>query len=448
MEWNQLFSSVRLGQEHFKPKIVQGRTEFQKDFDRIAFSSPFKRLQNKTQAIPLPETELIRNRLTHSFETSIVGRSLGETVGEAILSRETILAGTGITKYDFGSIVAAACIAHDIGNPPFGHAGEDAISEFFQNEKNALYLDGLTVKQAADLRNYEGNAAGFRIIAHTLPGASELNGGFNLTYSTLATFAKYPKESLPVLKKTGKASEKKYGFFQSEKDSFGRIARELGLIDKSDAEGCRWNRHPLAFLVEAADDICYHLIDFEDGYEMGLIPFAIIEEKFKALIGEKFHRMNFYAKMHDPKEKVVFLRSMAFGALVAESAELFLSHERDILNGTFDEPLTKLIPSKDILKAIESATRNLIYMHTPILEVEAAGFKVVDGLMGTFMKAVTNNSSSWSRKIRSLIPLPYLIPEGQAFDMYTQALNITMYIASLSDKEALRLYRSLSGISL
>ncbi|MDX5348975.1 MAG: dNTP triphosphohydrolase, partial [Hymenobacteraceae bacterium] len=274
MEWQKLISKKRFeaqeGSNYQTNESVRG--EFQVDYDRIVFSTAFRRLQNKTQVMPMPESDFVHTRLTHSLETSVVGRSLGRNAGKAILEKHPELAQEkNLSDADFGDIVAAACLAHDIGNPPFGHSGEDAISAYFCSDAGNQFIKNLNDAQRADLTNFEGNAAGFRILTYTYPSQCDMPGGLRLTYTTLATFTKYPKESLPQLKGTPHTSEKKYGFFQSEKPRFQQIAQELGLLSKNSSQAF-YHRHQLSFLVEAADDICYRIVDFEDGLKLGLIP--------------------------------------------------------------------------------------------------------------------------------------------------------------------------------
>ena len=269
MNWDQLLSLKRYGDtnKRLRKEQNEARLGFEVDYDRIIFSSEFRSLQDKTQVVPLSKTDFVHTRLTHSLEVSVVGRSLGRKVGELLLKKhphlETI---HGYKMNDFGAIVAAAALAHDIGNPPFGHSGEKAIGAYFREGKGAIFKSYFTDKEYQDLCDFEGNANGFKILTESRIGRE---GGLRLSYATLGAFMKYPKESLPK-KPTAHIADKKYGFFQSEKDMFSDVANELGLISRS-TEHISFNRHPLAYLVEAADDICYTIIDFEDGINLGLI---------------------------------------------------------------------------------------------------------------------------------------------------------------------------------
>lgn len=269
MQWEQLLSLRRQGDTNKRLRIEQDETRlgFEVDYDRVIFSSAFRSLQDKTQVIPLSKTSFVHTRLTHSLEVSVVGRSLGRTVGKAILEKHPhLLKVHGYQFNDFGAIVAAAALAHDIGNPPFGHSGEKAIGNYFLNGKGKRFKSKLTEKEYQDLVDFEGNANGFKILTESKNG---VEGSLRLSYSTLGAFMKYPKESLPK-KPTSHIADKKYGVFQSEKEFFVEVAQELGL-QKKDASQLSFNRHPLAYLVEAADDICYTIIDFEDGINLGLI---------------------------------------------------------------------------------------------------------------------------------------------------------------------------------
>jgi dGTPase len=448
MNWERLISKKRFDAqtiEHATDESVRG--EFQRDYDRLVFSTPFRRLQNKTQVMPMPESDFVHNRLTHSLETSCVGRSLGRMVGKVLLERHPAIleAHPGMLESDFGDMVAAACLTHDIGNPPFGHSGEDAISSFFRSPEAATYLTGLTPAQIADLQNFEGNAAGFRIITHTYPGQSTGSCGMRLTYSTLATFTKYPRPSDAVVKGTKRASEKKYGFFQSEQAHFSKIAQELGMLPAGENA---YHRHPMAFLVEAADDICYRIIDFEDGCRLGLIPFEQAKELLHPLLNErpgKVHSTTF----HDWREQLGVWRAVIINHLIYECAGIFLEHEAEILNGTFDQSLINLVQHKAALDEIKKISIDRIYRHRPVLEIEAAGFEVLGGLLEAFLKAAFDPSAGRHRKYLDLVPDQFLGPQRQfSPDAYEKILNITDFISGLTDSSAISLFRKIKGIEL
>ncbi len=422
------------------------RSVFQMDYDRIVFSSAFRRLQNKTQVLPFPKSDTVRNRLTHSLETASVGRTLGNIVGEKIVTKypglQTELA---IQATDFGHLVSAACLTHDIGNPPFGHSGEAAISAYFKSEKAKAFIQDLTAKQQADLQNFEGNASGLRIIAHTLSKQSAIEGGLRLTLGLYGTFTKYPKESLPKRKKEGLASLKKFGIYQSEIPMFEQeIAAKLHLIPQHTSEGKAWKRFPLTFLVEAADDICYHIIDFEDGYNMGYISFDTIEERFKALLEWDKRKAQRYAQIFAPKEKVNYLRSLAINELVKQVAAVFLTNEEAIVKGEVDTPLLDLLP-KEMQKNLQEIIKESvgkIYQSDTVLRIEMAGMKVIPNLLHHFVGAVL--APKKHKQLHKLLPEAYKSGETT----YEKILNATMFISDMTDRQAVELYKNLNGIEL
>jgi dGTPase len=443
MNWEKLLSRKRYEeQDKAKESEESARGAFQRDYDRIVFSSAFRRLQNKTQVMPMPESDFVHTRLTHSLETSCVGRSLGRVVGKDILQKYPGLEQQSwVNESNFGDIVAAACLAHDIGNPPFGHSGEDAISAYFQSGAAQAFLAPLNPAQRADLQNFEGNAAGFRILTHTYAAQSNLPGGLSLTYTTLATFTKYPKESLPVLKGTARTSEKKYGFFQSERAWFDVIARELGLLAKGDAGQAFYHRHPLAFLVEAADDICYRIIDFEDGCKLGLIPQEKAQQLLLALIDEPGRKSSL--TFYDWREQIGYYRALIINKLINETAAIFQAHESRILAGTYDKPLISEVKGKAVLDEIKELSIRSIYRNRPVLEIEAAGFEVLGGLLDIFLQAVFEPLSRRNQKMLDLIPDQYLAMNRQVPpDAYERILHITDFISGLTDQAAKSLLSS------
>lgn len=449
MQWQKLLSPVRYETKSKQQDKNANRSAFEKDIDRVIFLESFRRLQNKTQVIPLPEDAFVHNRLTHSLEVSSVGRSLGKLVGEAIINRYPELSENDIDPLHFGAIVAAAALAHDIGNPPFGHAGEKAISEFYKYGTGAKYQSELNEKQWHDLSNFEGNAHGFRLLTNSVSGIA---GGARLTFATLATFSKYPKESYP--KSTNKnASGKKYGFFQSEKEMFLSIADKVGLISHSDnLNDLKWSRHPLAFLVEAADDICYTIIDFEDGYGLGIIPFELFEELMIPISGKYFDKKR-YLQIAAEKEKVSYLRALAINNLIYSLSGIFITHEKEILNGEFDEPLMDRSELKLLVKRIIKISAEKIYNSPTVVEIEMAGFEVIKGLLEIYTEAINavfeGNPSYYHAKIVQQLP-------DECFDknrvpdqkLYLRLLKVTSYVASMTDAQAITKYRQLKGIEL
>lgn len=446
--WDKLISKKRFDttdKKYTSDESVRG--EFQRDYDRIVFSPAFRRLQNKTQVMPMPESDFVHNRLTHSLEASVVGRSLGRIVGKSILERHPLLAQEkNIQEADFGDIVAAACLAHDIGNPPFGHSGEGAISAYFQSEEAQPYLTALTAAELDDLVRFEGNAAGFRVLTYTYPAHCSLSGGLSLTYTTLATFTKYPKESLPVMAGTKNTSEKKYGFFQTEKAWFNTIAQELELLPKGQADEVFYHRHPLAFLVEAADDICYRIIDFEDGLKLGLIPQEAGMDLLRRILNDAPGRKSSLT-FYDWREEIGYLRARIIGKLIEETTKVFLEHEPEILAGAYDQPLINELACKPVLDEIKNLSVSQIYQNRPVLEIEAAGFEVLGGLLDACIKAVFKPESKRHRKLAALIPPQFIHLPGGATD-YERIIHITDFVAGLTDQAAINLFRKIKGIEL
>jgi dGTPase len=440
MNWIQLLSSYRLGQKESSSE--QSRSAFEQDYDRIIFAHPFRRLQDKTQVHPLPEQDFVHTRLTHSLEVSSVGRSLGKRVGETILQRHPELQ-ESFSLFDFGAIVAAASLAHDLGNPPFGHAGEDAISDFFHHHSfGQSFKTKVTEAEWAELISFEGNAQGFRIL-------NKSQYGLKLTCATLGAFTKYPCPARFPARDKNKKSQKKFGFFEAEQKIFTEVATQLGLSGGDDHV---WSRHPLAFLVEAADDICYSIIDLEDGCRLGLVSFDETVDLLAPVLKDKLNRNKLIGK-RGLNEKVGVLRAMAIGELIEACTKVFLDHEQDILAGKFDQALTDLCEFKDALKEISKVSIQKIYRARQVVEIEAAGHEVLPGLLHEFTRSgLCLMQNVKSRKYQNLILLlPEEIQEAivQApNDHYTMLRHTIDFISGLTDRHALSLYRKIKGISL
>ena len=450
MDWKQLLSTKRLGRENYTyDSSSKYRTVFQQDSDRILFSSAFRRLQNKTQVYPFPKSDYVRNRLTHSLETSSVGRSLGNIIGSFVLENHPELH-RDYSFSDFGAIVSAACLAHDLGNPPFGHSGEDAISSFFRSGEARQYMSNLTDVQIADLQNFEGNAAGFRIIANTPTAKSEIPGGLALTYPCYASFIKYPKGSLPKLEDKNYASLKKFSYFDSEKQIFKKIFAELGIAERNINGAVFSKRYPLAFLVETADDICYTLIDYEDGFHEGLLTFDEVEDVFLSIVINEWNSFrDQYNKIWEKTSKINYLRSKAINSLIHQAAQVFMENEHGILNSDFDQSLVEKIPSAKIINFIKKDSYDRIYGCEAVVKIEVSGYKALPQLLSIFIDSVFNPQKPGNKKIFKLIPDLYLDKGRKQFESdYEKLLNITMYISGLTDKHAVELYKQLNGISL
>ncbi len=444
MNWLSLLSHKRLGNEHRYVALGNqptSRSEFEVDFDRIIFSYPFRRLQDKTQVVPLPEHDFVHTRLTHSLEVSSVGRSLGKIGGKYILETHAELKEAGYTEFDFGAIVAAASLTHDIGNPPFGHAGEKALSDYF----NKINPADITDKEYFDLQNFEGNAQGFRILA------DPLFQDLKLTYASLGAFAKYPCESLLAEKDKTRKSQKKYGFYQSEKEIFKTIATELGLTSLSDKD-ITYTRHPLVYLVEAADDICYLIIDLEDAYRMKVISYTQFVDMVAPLLRKNFDEKKL-AAMNDENQQIGLLRALAINQLVTECAEVFMQNEGAILKGEFDKALSDNIPSHSYTEQIGKYSFEHIYNSQKVLEIQAAGFEVLPGLMEIFMDALedyaAHGKKAAAKHINIIRMLPKHITEHSFIDtssFYTRSRKVLDFVSGLTDKYAVSLYRKLKGI--
>jgi len=441
MIWRTLLSIQRKGQKKGASNGTS-RSAFEQDFDRIIFSHPFRRLQDKTQVHPLPEHDFVHTRLTHSLEVSSVGRSLGKRVGEVILQRHPDLE-PAVSLFDFGAIVAAAALAHDLGNPPFGHAGEDAISDFFRHHPaGQRFRQHVSDEQWNDLTRFEGNAQGFRIL-------NKDQYGLRLTSACLGAFTKYPcPASLPE-RDPHRKSQKKFGFFQSEKAAFSEVAAELGLHPLAPGS---WCRHPLAFLVEAADDICYSIIDLEDGCRLGLVSFDDTVDLLSGILREKLDRQKLKTR-GDLNERLGMLRAMAIGELIEATADVFLEHEQALLEGTFDKALTDLCIFADPLKEISTVSIARIYHARHVVEIEASGHQVLPGLLEEFSETGTQLlAGKTSRKHHNLgLLLGTDIAStitSRPDDPYMMLRAIIDFISGLTDRHALSLYRKIKGISL
>ena len=438
--WLKLLSPDRLGAQGALAADAhvghsQDRSRFQQDYDRIVFTSAFRRLKDKTQVFPLAQSDYVRTRLTHSLEASCVGRSLGAMVGRAIVDRHGLA--PDVHPSDFGAVVAAACLAHDIGNPPFGHAGEDAMRAWFA--AHPQYLEGLSAAEREDLLNYEGNAQGFRILTHLQNPSNP--GGLQLTCAVLATFAKYPRGSYLAQPLPGK-SARKFGYFAAEAALFAQVAETVGLIPR--APGA-WFRHPLTFLVEAADDICYLVVDIEDGVQQGCVTPAQAETLLLDLAGgpQAASKLKY---LDDPKRRIEYLRARAIGRLVDEAARVFLENEAAILDGSFDQALFDVSPAGDSLAAVRQVAEEQIYNARQVMEVMAAGYEVISGLLDGYVVGACEPQNSRHRVWRNLLPADF---EPRAGDSnYLRLLQVADMIAGMTDSYAVSAYRRLKGIEL
>lgn len=443
MNWKQLISNKRLGQESRHAIRHDDRSEFKRDYDRLIFSAPFRRMQNKTQVFPLPGSIFVHNRLTHSLEVASVGMSLGNDVAHCVMKTRPELADTLFTQ--IGTIVSTACLAHDMGNPPFGHSGEKAIQTFFTEGKGAYLKDRLSPELWNDITHFEGNANAFRLLAHRFKGRRD--GGFVMTYTTLASIVKYPFASALAEKGHGK-----FGFFCTEADIFSRIADDLGIIRKS-ADGCpaEYARHPLVYLVEAADDICYEIMDIEDAHKLKIVTY----EETKRLFLDFFDEMgqnHIMQRIHDEEitddnEKVIYMRACVINALERACVDAFMRHEDEIMRGEFSGSLIDSIDDR-LVKAYHNCTelsKKRIYKSKPVLDVELSGFKIMDSLMEVMTEAAVNPQRFYSRQLISRVSSQYDI---SAPDLETRIMAVIDYISGMTDVYALDIYQKINGISL
>jgi len=452
MNWQQLLSLKRFGDTQKRLRKLQDETRlgFEVDYDRIIFSSAFRSLQDKTQVVPMPITvgssrEFAHTRLTHSLEVSVVGRSLGRIAGQKVLEKHPHLSSDlGYRFNDFGAIVAAASLAHDIGNPPFGHSGEKAIGTFFKSGNGLKYRFELTEKEYQDLVDFEGNANGLKLLTESRNG---VEGGLRLSYATLGAFMKYPKESLP--KKTTKhVSDKKFGFFQSQKSVFNDLVEELDLIRKDDVKNIRYHRHPLTYLVEAADDICYTIIDFEDGINLGLISEDYALEYFIKLVKDRINTKK-YNQLDAMQDRLSYLRALAINTLIQDAICIFEENEADILSGNFDVALLDKSKYEAQINDIIGLSISNIYQSNEVLEKELAGYRIIAEILEVITSALMHTKNGKATNYDALImkTLPNEFKDDTA-STYKTLLNAACYVASLSDSAAVHLHQTILGRKL
>ena len=441
MNWEQLLSLKRFGDTNKRLRKEQDNTRlgFEVDYDRIIFSSEFRSLQDKTQVIPMSKTDFVHTRLTHSLEVSVVARSLGRIVGKEVLKKHPQLKDAlGYQANDFGAIVASAALAHDIGNPPFGHSGEKAIGDFFKSGEGVKYKAQLEPEEYQDLCDFEGNANGFKIVTQSRQGRE---GGLRLSYATLGAFTKYPKASLPK-KPTNHIADKKYGFFLAEKDAFTDVAEELGLLKRGESS---YSRHPLAFLVEAADDICYTIIDFEDGINLGLIQEEFALEYLINLVRNSINTEK-YNTLNNTQDRLSYLRALAINTLINEASQIFIKNEEAILKGEFSKSILDLSQYQAQIKDIISLSVEKVYHSKEVIDKEIAGFQVLTTLISLYTNAVNNsfnNEASTYDKLL-LMDLPDTINFNQT-SLYSRLLNVCHFVSLLSDTKATLRFSKIKG---
>ena len=442
MEWKQLISNKRFGQEHKHAERHDDRSEFKRDYDRLIFSSAFRRLQNKTQVFPLPGSIFVHNRLTHSLEVASVGMSIGNDISRRVIQKRPELKDTLVEE--IGTIVSAACLAHDLGNPPFGHSGEKAIQTFFSEGPGQKIKSMVSSEFWDDITHFEGNANAFRILTHRFKGRRQ--GGFVMTYSMLASIVKYPFASCLA------GNHGKFGFFASETESYRKIADELGIFCKSaPGEPLKYARHPLVYMVEAADDICYEIMDIEDSHKLKILSFAETEHLllsfFDEEIQQKIRQRIIDEELTDENEKVVYMRASVIGKLENECVAAFLAHEEEILAGTFEGSLIDHISErqKKAYKECEKISYSKIYQSKPVLDIELSGYKIMATLMEVFVEAAVNPSRFNSKQLLRRVSSQYDIENE---NLEERIMAVIDYISGMTDIYALDIYQKINGISL
>ena len=443
MNWKQLISNKRLGQEYRHAKLHDDRSEFKRDYDRLIFSAPFRRLQNKTQVFPLPGSIFVHNRLTHSLEVASVGMSLGNDVAQQLIKgRYPELKDSMFEQ--IGQIVSTACLAHDLGNPPFGHSGEKAIQTFFTEGPGRTLQQEVSPAFWSDITHFEGNANAFRLLTHQFCGRRP--GGFVMTYSTLASIVKYPHASTAAGKKG------KFGFFDTERENYQRIADEMGILRLSgENEPLRYARHPLVYLVEAADDICYEIMDLEDAHKLKILSYGETEQLLLGFFDEmgkkRIVQRILDEQVTDPNEKVVYMRACVIGLLEHECVKTFIENEEAILSGTFQGSLIDHISPlpREAYKQCASLSVQRIYKSKPVLDVELSGYKIMETLMEQMVSAVLNPNRYYSQQLIGRVSSQYDI---NADDLETRLMAVIDYISGMTDVYALDVYQKINGISL
>jgi len=442
MDWTKLLSVKRLGlEDRYGERPQTDRTEFQRDYDRIIFSSPFRRMQNKTQVFPLPGRIFVHNRLTHSLEVASVGRSLGNLLADFLTKKYKLP--YNALQNEIGTVVSAACLAHDLGNPPFGHSGEAAISGFFTKGAGQQFKNSLPEAEWKDFTQFDGNANAFRILTNQFNGKRP--GGFALTYTTLASIVKYPFESV-------NANNQKFGFFQSEKKSFYKIAEELG-VRENEQEPWTFSRHPLVCLVEAADDICYQIMDIEDAFKLGILPYDETRKLYLNFYDEANDTAtlenirNTLKTVTDPNEQITFLRAGVIGKLISECSRIFRENHDSILEGTFPESIIKYLnpPQADAMEHVKRISYSKVYAHRSVVEIEIAGFKIIGTLLEEFIGAAIHPNELYSKKLNSLLPAQYKPKTDSTYDKIQAVVD---FVSGMTDVYALDLYRKIKGINL
>lgn len=442
MEWKSLLSNKRFGQEHYETNQDRARSDFQRDYDRLIFSSPFRRLQNKTQVFPLPGSVFVHNRLTHSLEVASVARSMANLfLSIAQEHRAEFLNETPLI-FEIGNIVSASALAHDLGNPAFGHSGEAAISRYFTDGDGLAYKQQLNEQQWHDFAHFEGNANALRMLTYPFKGKG--NDAYALTYSTLAAIVKYPCASILGRQKKS-LHRKKHGFFYSEEASYARIAESLK-IEQIAGDYLMFKRHPLVYLVEAADDICYGIVDLEDAHRLKIVSYEEIEALLLPLANSKSIKDRLKNDYADNDARVGILRAKAINTLTQHAAQMFYTHQETLLKGDLNCSLIDLLEGsyKEAWKAIEDISVSRIYNSKSVIQKEVAGYKVMAGLLEEFVPALLHNNTHYYKKLVQLIPNQY---HTDSEDAYSRIQSVLDFVSGMTDLYAVELYGKIKGLS-
>lgn len=451
MKWDQLLNTNRLGNR--PAKVERGRSPFNSDHDKVIFSGSFRRLARKTQVHPLATNDHVHNRLTHSLEVASVGRTLAIRVGQSLKEKSSLP--EEVSPTDLGDIVQTACLAHDIGNPPFGHTGEEAIKYWFQHEAGSHYLTELNPIEVCDLQNFEGNAQGFRVL--TCSEFHPYDGGLRLTYASLASFLKYPWTSAPAASGQ-RPKKKKYGVYQSEAAIFREVAAAVGLIKKP---GDDWYcRHPLVHLMEIADDFCYGLLDLEDGIDMGILGWDEVFSVLRPVLDQgKVDALASDLQALRPGRRPPLIRGKVISAFVEDASEAFINNEQAILRGEHDE----LLPLcgqrvRDCVKAAKQLAKEKVFAHPRKVELEIGAYNTIATLLNVMCHAAdelltTGRADNFrSSRVLDLIGPDTFHPRIRAggdcpnSPRYLAVMRVLDFVSGMTDNYATHLAKQFSGM--
>ncbi len=469
MNWKELLCDERIRTGKSKNSTSSDlRTEFEKDYHRIIGSASFRRLQDKTQVFPLDKSDFIRTRLTHSLEVSSFAKSLGQNVGQKIIDLG-IDPEFGIKeKEDICTILQCAGLIHDIGNPPFGHFGESAIQDWCRDNLDKIYYKSekitniLNEQQLNDFYNFEGNTQALRVVSKLHFLVDEY--GMNLTKALLGTIIKYPVSSLETDKKSGDIRTKKMGYFYADKDTFEDIINSLGTNGR---------RHPLTFLLEAADDIAYKTADIEDGLKKGCYTYAtllselkndseydIADSAYHKLIDSLEYRYDKAIRLGYEQPDVYAVQNWAVsvqGHSIYSVSDNFIAHYDEIMSGNYKTDLFNGTDIDGLLDKLGEIAFKYAFTSRPIYKLEIAADTIFNFLLDRFMNSVIyydtdTKLSTVGNKVVSLISEDYKriykiysVDKSEQEKLYLRLMLVTDYICGMTDSFAKNLYQELTG---